>query len=89
MNSRAVNPLVLDSRKVQREFLDGTPGQLPEKYKAASAIEYVTSSIVPTLLVHGKLDAHVSVAQAYRLAKKLAEVKKNMVLEIPLGYTWL
>ena len=80
------NPLVLDSRKVERDFLGGTPAEIPEKYKAASAMEQVSPATVPTLLVHGKLDAHVSVVQAYRLAEKLNNAHvKNMVLEIPWG----
>ncbi len=80
------NPLVLDSRKVERDFLGGSPDQIKETYIASSAMSFVTPKTVPTLLVHGKLDAHVWSVQAYRLAKLLNDARvKNMVLEIPWG----
>lgn len=80
------NLLVLDSRKVQRDFLGGAPSEGKDTYIAASVMDQVSPETVPTLLVHGRLDAHVTVVQAYRLAKKLEEAKiKNMVLEIPWG----
>ncbi|MEO6452811.1 MAG: alpha/beta hydrolase [Ginsengibacter sp.] len=78
------NMLIMDSRLVQRDFLGGSPSEVPERYIAESPIFHVTSQTVPTLLVHGKVDAHVHYMQSVRLAKKLDEYKvKNMLLSLP------
>ncbi len=78
------NMLIMDSRMVQRDFLGGTPAEVPERYNAESPLFYVTSETVPTLLVHGKLDAHVYIEQSVRLTKKLDENKvKNVFLSLP------
>lgn len=75
---------VMDSRMVQRDFLGGTPEKVPERYFAESPLLHVTSQTVPTLLVHGKNDAHVYYEQSVRLAKKLDEYKvKNLLLSLP------
>lgn len=78
------NMLIIDSRLVQRDFLGGTPRQVPGRYIAESPLLHVTAQTVPTLLVHGKIDAHVSYGQSVRLAKKLDEHKvKNLLLTLP------
>lgn len=75
---------IMDSREVQRDFLGGTPTQVREKYIAESPLLQVTANSVPTLLVHGKNDAHVYYEQSVRLQKKLDEFKvKNMLLTLP------
>lgn len=75
---------IMDSRMVQRDFLGGSPAEVPERYVAESPILHVTSQTVPTLLVHGKNDAHVYYEQSVRLVKKLDEYKvKNMLLSLP------
>jgi acetyl esterase/lipase len=75
---------IMDSREVQRDFLGGTPSQVREKYIAESPLLQVTANSVPTLLVHGKNDAHVYYEQSVRLQKKLDEYKvKNMLLTLP------
>ncbi len=80
------NMLIMDSRQVQRDFLGGTPSEVPDRYLAESPLLYVTPQTVPTLLVHGKVDAHVYYEQSVRLAKKLDENKvKNLLLTIPWG----
>ncbi|MEP6617292.1 MAG: alpha/beta hydrolase [Ginsengibacter sp.] len=78
------NIRIMDSRKVQREFLGGNPAEVPERYKAESPILHVTSETVPTLLIHGKIDAHVYYEQSVRLSNKLDQYKvKNMLLSLP------
>jgi acetyl esterase/lipase len=75
---------IMDSRLVQRDFLGGSPAEVPERYLAESPIFHVTSQTVPTLLVHGKIDAHVYYEQSVRLAKKLEENKvRHMLLTLP------
>ncbi len=76
--------LIMDSRMVQRDFLGGSPTEVPDRYIAESPLLHVTSQTVPTLLVHGKIDAHVWYEQSVRLAKKLDENRvKNMLLTLP------
>ncbi len=76
--------LIMDSRLVQRDFLGGSPAEVPERYLAESPIFHVTSQTVPTLLVHGKIDAHVYYEQSVRLSKKLEENKvRHMLLTLP------
>lgn len=78
------NPLIMDSRMVERDFLGGSPQQVPERYIAESPIMHVTSNTVPTLLVHGKIDAHVHYEQSMRLKKVLDEHHvKNLLLTLP------
>ncbi|MDQ6757142.1 MAG: alpha/beta hydrolase [Bacteroidota bacterium] len=75
---------IMDSKEVQRDFLGGTPNEVPERYLAESPLLHVTPQTVPTLLVHGKNDAHVWYEQSVRLAKKLDDYKvKNMLLTLP------
>ena len=77
-------PLIMDSRLVQRDFLGGSPTEVPDRYIAESPILHVTSQTVPTLLVHGVIDAHVYYKQSVRLVNKLNEYKvKNMLLTLP------
>jgi len=75
---------IMDSRLVQRDFLGGSPTEVPDRYIAESPLLHVTSQTVPTLLVHGKVDAHVYYEQSIRLSKKLDEYKvKNYLLTLP------
>ena len=78
------NMLIMDSKLVQRDFLGGSPTDVPDRYIAESPYLHVTPQTVPTLLVHGSIDAHVHYEQTARLAKKLDEYKvKNMLLTLP------
>ncbi len=64
--------------------MGGTPSEVPERYFAESPLFHVTSKTVPTLLVHGKNDAHVYYEQSVRLTKKLNEFNvKNIFLSLP------
>lgn len=80
------NPWIMDSRQVQRDFLGGTPEEVPEKYNAESPLLQVSADSPPTLLAHGSNDAHVwhiqSVAMRNELAKHGVE---NYLLTIPWG----
>jgi acetyl esterase/lipase len=76
--------LIMDSKMVQRDFLGGSPIEVPERYIAESPLLHVTPQTVPTLQVHGIIDAHVWYEQSVRLAKKLDENKvKNYLLTLP------
>ena len=78
------NKLIMDSRAVQRDFLGGAPTGVPERYTAESPLLLANASSVPTLLVHGKKDAHVYFEQSVRMSKKLDSLGvKNMLLALP------
>lgn len=79
------NPLIMDSKEVQRDFLGGTPTQVRNRYLAESAIYNVTPQSPPTLLVHGKQDAHVWQIQSKMLSEKLT---KNGVPNFALLLPW-
>lgn len=75
---------IMDSRLVQRDFLGGSPTEVHDRYIAESPLLHVTAHTVPTLLVHGKIDAHVWYEQSVRLSKKLDSFKvKNYLLTLP------
>lgn len=80
------NPLIMDSREVQRDFLGGTPEEVPERYIAESPIFHINAKTTPTLLAHGCLDAHVWHIQSEMLKKELDKHHvKNYLLTIPWG----
>lgn len=80
------NPWIMDSRKVQRDFLGGTPQQVPERYYAESPLFHVNKESTPTLLAHGCLDAHVWHIQSEMMKKELDKHHvKNYLLTIPWG----
>jgi acetyl esterase/lipase len=78
------NPLIMDSRAVERDFLGGSPTEVYQKYVAESAMFHVNPQTVPTMLLHGMNDAHVWYQQSERLEKILNDNKvKNMVVLFP------
>ena len=80
------NPWIMDSKKVQRDFLGGTPQQVPERYYAESPLFHVNAESTPTLLAHGCLDAHVWHIQSEMMKKELDKHHvKNYLLTIPWG----
>lgn len=78
------NPYIMDSKMVQRDFLGGDPRSVPDRYETESPLFFVTNKTVPTLLVHGTIDAHVHYEQSVRLSKKLDSFHvKNLLLTLP------
>jgi acetyl esterase/lipase len=67
------NPLIMDSRKVMRDYIGGSYEQVPDKYAACSPIEFVDSKSVPTLIIHGENDVLVSREHSRRLDLKLQQ----------------
>ncbi len=57
-----------------RLFLNGTPVEVPERYKAASPINYVTNDDPPVLTLHGDQDDLVNIEQARMLDAKMKAV---------------
>lgn len=78
------NKLVLNTDQVFTDYLGGLIDEIPEQYKASTAIEYITKNSTPTLIIHGEKDALVSYGHSERLNKKLNEVNvKHYFLSLP------
>jgi acetyl esterase/lipase len=67
---------------ILRELLGGTPEEVPEKYKAASPLTYVSRDDPPVLLVQGDWDSSVPLKQAQILDEKMMEVGEPHTLII-------
>ena len=73
----------LQSRRLLRQYLGGTPEEVPDVYAEASATTWVRADSVPTLLLHGKLDTLVWERHTQRLAERLKAA------EVPHAVVWL
>ncbi len=77
-------PDPIDSRQVMRDFLGGTPTDLPELYKQASPGQLVNRQLPPTLLVYGGQDHLVESRFGRKLATNLQTFGTPTVfIEIP------
>ena len=77
-------PEVIDTPTNLRDYLGGTPSEVPSTYDAASPIRLVTESAPPTLLLHGGRDELVSPEESARLSKWLTEAKvRNLNVTLP------
>jgi acetyl esterase/lipase len=64
--------------KIPRTFLGGTKKQVPENYRLASPINYVTKDTPPTLVIVGGLDPIYSQSKMYHDALQKAGVHVEM-----------
>jgi acetyl esterase/lipase len=77
-------PDPIDTRAVLRDFLGGTPDQLPDLYRQASPITYATKPVPPTLLMYARRDHLVQAKFGRSLDQQLRSVNSQVVyLEIP------
>jgi acetyl esterase/lipase len=77
-------PDPINSRKVLRNFLGGTPVELPDRYRQASPYQQVRSNLPPTLLIYGGRDHIVQSKFGYELYKRLIQNGNTAVfIEIP------
>jgi acetyl esterase/lipase len=60
------------SRPLLRDFIGGTPQELPAQHKAASPVTYVNSGDAPMLLFQGTKDRLVPHTQAYKMVDTLS-----------------
>jgi acetyl esterase/lipase len=67
------NPLIMDSRKVMKDYIGGSYDQVPDKFKACSPIEFVDKTSMPTLIIHGENDVLVSPEHSRKLDVKLTQ----------------
>ena len=77
-------PNPIDTRTVLKNFLGGTPKELPELYQQASPINYPRSNLPPSLLVYAGRDHLVQAKFGRQLYNKLKSTDNHAVLlEIP------
>jgi acetyl esterase/lipase len=75
---------ILDSGKLLKQYLGGTPDEAKAAYDSASAYGLVSRKTVPMLLLHGANDELVWCKQSQRLAQRLTENGvKHVYLELP------
>ena len=76
---------VMDSRQVLEDFL-GPYSKVPQNYVSSSPVEVVSRSrkSVPTLIIHGRNDALVSIEHGERLQRRLAAANiPHFMLALP------
>lgn len=77
-------PDPINSRQVLKALLGGSPQELPNEYKIASPINYVTRPLPPTLLVYGSRDNLVQAKFGRQMYQTLHTSGNTAVfLEIP------
>jgi acetyl esterase/lipase len=76
---------ILDSDKLLRQYLGGTPETARAAFDSASAYQRISRRTVPMLLMHGDNDELVWVQQSRRLAERL---KENGVRHVYLELPW-
>jgi acetyl esterase/lipase len=82
--SLPASPLIMDSRKVMRDYIGGPYEQVPQKFAACSPLEFVSKQSVPTLIIHGENDVLVSPDHSRRLNLKLEQNGiKHFYLKLP------
>ncbi len=78
------SPDPINVRQVLEAFLGGSPQELPQQYKIASPVHYVTRPLPPTLLVYGDRDHIVEAKFGRRMYQRLLTSQTTTVfLEIP------
>jgi acetyl esterase/lipase len=77
-------PDPIGSRSVLEAFLGGTPAQLPERYREASPISYVSTNAPRTLLIYGSRDHIVQPQYGRNMHAVLSEAGADSeFVEIP------
>lgn len=71
--------------KVVTDFLGGTPEEVPDAYRAATPLTYVSHGDAPTLILHGTHDFLVPYQQMVKLAGALGRANVHGRLELVFG----
>ena len=75
---------ILNSDKLLRQFLGGTPDEAAKNYESASGFQLAKDTSPPTLLIHGRQDELVWVRQSERLDAQLESVgAKHFFVQLP------
>jgi catechol 2,3-dioxygenase-like lactoylglutathione lyase family enzyme len=76
-------PDPLDVRSIEAAFLGGTPDEVPDRYREASPITYVSRALPPSLLIYGGRDHVVLPRFGAMLDGRLHVAGARSVFEIP------
>ena len=77
-------PDPMDERAILRNYLGGTPREVPDRYHDASPINYVRPGLPPTLLIHGGRDHIVKPRFSRELQRALVGAgNRAELLELP------
>lgn len=79
------SPWVIDTKSILRDFLGGSPEEVPAAYRASSPLGFVSKASPPTLLIQGGRDELVSPKQSKRLVAALREAG---VPQLELALPW-
>ena len=80
-------PRMMDSNRAIRDFLGGSPHEVPGAFEAASPVLQAAPDLPPTLLIHGGQDELVSPIQSRRLSDALAGAgARRLHVELPWGH---
>jgi acetyl esterase/lipase len=83
---------IIDGKAVIRDYLGGTPSEVPSQYHHASAVNLVRPDSPPTLLLHGTRDELAGFEHTRRLRLALeSKGVPHQVLELPWathGFDW-
>jgi acetyl esterase/lipase len=75
---------ILNSLRLVRQYMGGTPQEVPQNYDSASGILLAEKSSPPTLLIHGSRDELAWVRQSARLDARLTTLgAPHYFLELP------
>ncbi|USR90451.1 alpha/beta hydrolase [Phormidium yuhuli AB48] len=78
------NPDPLEIQNILRDFLGGTPEELPDLYDRASPWHLVAPNLPPSLLIYGQRDHIVQAKFGQQLQEKLLKSgNRSVFLEIP------
>ena len=81
---RPPSPDPLHVRGILETYLGGTPAQVPQRYREASAVTYATRKLPPTLLIYGRRDHIVEARFGEQLDRALTHAgSRSVLLEIP------
>lgn len=79
-------PDILDSRTLLENYLGGSQSDAKKNYDDASPYSHVSSSTVPTLLIHGTKDPLTWYRQSERLSERLSRCSvPNLYIALPWG----
>jgi acetyl esterase/lipase len=78
------SPLILDSRKLMRQYLGGGYDSVPDAYAASSPVEHLGPGCPPTLLLHGRPDVLVSFRHTAHMRDKMRALGlRCFVVDLP------
>ncbi len=63
-----------DTKQILIDLFGGTPNEMPEQYRQASPVNYLSSDAPPTLFIHGEQDATVPIEPTQKASERLVEL---------------